>query len=165
MKGSAKMKPAIQEPLHDQLDAAQSPSETLPRCSYHSPRGRHCNARVSYPGGRLCPRHTKSKSYCPDPELAAELLGPITEFQSASDVTDFLSRLLILQAQDRISPRRAAVMAYTCNLLLRGLRAMDLEAIAAQAAEDAPGQQVVWELTRPTPDPVSDSTGAPIKPS
>ena len=159
------MKPANQEPMHDQPSIALASDQVLPRCSYHSPRGRHCNAHVSYPSARLCPRHLRSKSYRPDPELAGELLGTITEFESASDVTNFLSRLLILQAQDRISPRRAAVMAYTCNLLLRAHRAMDLEEIAAQAAEDAPGQQVVFELARPTRDPVSDSTGAPIKPS
>ena len=159
------MKPANQQPILDQPSIASPSGELLPRCSYHSPRGRHCNSRVSYPSARLCPRHTMSKSYRPDAELAADLLGPITQFQSSSDVTNFLSRLLILQAQDRISPRRAAVMAYTCNLLLRGLRAMDLEALAAQATEDAPGPQVVFDLVRPTRDPVSDTTGAPIKPS
>src|SRR5262249_39586505 len=156
-----KMNPPTQHPTTD-APISQAP-RPLPRCSYHSPAGRHCRSEVRSPGAHLCARHTYAKTYRPDPAVANELLGPLTEFQSASDVTDFLSRLLILQAQDRISPRRAAVMAYTCNLLLRGLRAIDLEILADEKANGGP--RVVFDLVRPTRDPVSDTTCAPIKPS
>ena len=43
--------------------------------------------------------------------LSAELIAGLTEFESAVPINDFLSRLLLLQAQERIPPRRAAVMA------------------------------------------------------
>jgi hypothetical protein len=59
--------------------------------------------------------------------LAAELIDGLTEFNSAIPINEFLSRLLRFQAQDRIPPRRAAVMAYTCNLLLRTLPAIEHE--------------------------------------
>jgi len=81
----------------------------------------------------------------PEPSLAAELLGLLTEFQSAAQINQFLSHLLLLLAQDRLSPRRGAVMAYTCNLLLRSLRAIDIEnKIAADVF-----QEIIFDLVRP----------------
>jgi hypothetical protein len=143
------MKPAIQQPAEHQPNVSPPPDVALPRCSYHSPRGSHCHSRVSYPTARLCPRHARTKDYRnPDPSLASELLGDLTEFQSAGEVNQFLSRLLLLLAQDRLSPRRGAVMAYTCNLLLRSLHAIDIE---NKIAADAP-QQVIFDLVRPKRD-------------
>ena len=144
------MKPAAQQPTDHQPDITPSPGQALPRCSYHSPRGRHCHASVCYPTARLCPRHSRAKDYRhPDPSLASELLGNLTGFQSAAEVNQFLSRMLLLLAQDRLSPRRGAVMAYTCNLLLRSLRAMDLESIANG---EEPQQEIIFDLPRPKRD-------------
>jgi hypothetical protein len=116
----------------ESIESASQPATSttgLPRCSHRTPKGRHCRAQARDSRSGLCPRHYfRPPDHQPDPSLASELLGPITQFQSTSDVTNFLSRLLILQAQDRISPRRAAVMAYTCNLLLRAFQSRDLEA-------------------------------------
>jgi len=121
-------------------------STGLPRCSHRTPAGRHCREQARDPRSGLCPRHYFRPSvHQPDPALAAELLGDLTEFQSAAEVNQFLSRLLLLLAQDRLSPRRGAVMAYTCNLLLRSLHAIDIE---NKIAAEAP-QEVVWDLPRP----------------
>ena len=153
------MKPATLEPTPVTV-------QTMPRCSHRTSTGRQCRSQANDTHSGLCLLHSaRATTRHAHPSVSSELLGPITEFQSASDVTDFLSRLLILQAQDRISPRRAAVMAYTCNLLLRAHRAMDLEAIAAQAAEDAPGQQVVFELTRSNRDTAPQTPAPTTKPS
>lgn len=48
----------------------------------------------------------------------------IQEFRAAVDIYHSLGELYKLQARNRITPRRAAVMAYTCNLLLRTLPAI-----------------------------------------
>src|SRR5215813_1711006 len=139
------MKPAqqtSQQPTHP--SSAQGVGASLPRCTHRTPTGRRCRAEVFDSRATFCRQHLFASAHrYSDPELAAELLGPLTDFNSASDVTDFLSRLLILQAKDRIAPRRAAVMAYTCNLLLRGLRAIDLESLAAQKADDQAAQQII----------------------
>lgn len=158
--------------------ATQPFTTGLPRCNHRTPAGRHCRAQARDTRSGLCPRHYfRPPDHQPDPALAAELLGPLTDFNSASDVTDFLSRLLILQARDRISPRRAAVMAYTCNLLLRGLRAVSVENRSSDDAEDAFPESLMDLVRRKreiaaqrisassATTPVSDSTGAPIKPS
>ena len=93
-----------------------------------------------------CPRHYfRPAAHQPDPVLASELVGSLTEFQSASEVNQFLSRLLVLLAQDRLSPRRGAVMAYTCNLILRSLHAIDIE---NKIADEAP-REIICDLVRP----------------
>ena len=43
-------------------------------------------------------------------DLSAYLTAGLTDFKSADTISDFLSRLLHLQSEDRISPRRAAVI-------------------------------------------------------
>jgi len=137
----------------------------LPRSSHRTPAGRHCRAQARDSRSGLCPRHYfRPPDHRPDPQLAAELLGPTTDFQSAEDVRDFLSRLLILLAQDRLSPRRAAVMIYGCNQLLRSLRAIDLEALAAETRENVPGHKVIFELTGPG-EASAGTQSTPVKPS
>jgi hypothetical protein len=100
----------------------------LSLCRHRTVSGRRCRLRVLNLESHLCFRHAQlrqKKRHAAD--LAGDLAGQLTEFTTAADLNTFLSRLLLLQARDRIAPRRAAVMAYTCNLLLRTLPAMDRE--------------------------------------
>jgi hypothetical protein len=100
----------------------------LSLCHHRTVSGRRCRLRVLNPESHLCFRHAQlrqKKRHAAD--LAGDLAGQLTEFTTAADLNTFLSRLLLLQAHDRIAPRRAAVMAYTCNLLLRTLPAIDRE--------------------------------------
>ena len=62
---------------------------------------------------------------------------------SASDINKVLSSLFLALSQDRIAARRAAVLAYIGNLLLRTLPAMDRE-----TGEDSP-VQVIFDMPRP----------------
>lgn len=73
-------------------------------------------------------------------DLSATLTADLSDFKSAVPINDPLSRLLLVLAQDRISPRRAAVLAYISNLLLRTLPAID--------REHNPDDD--WEFPRPT---------------
>jgi hypothetical protein len=50
--------------------------------------------------------------------IAAELLGPIEDFKTATAVNQALGRLFALAADNRIPPRNAAILAYICQLLL-----------------------------------------------
>jgi hypothetical protein len=80
---------------------------------------------VSDQDSGLCARHAALLQKDLDQaDLAACLIGDIQEFRSAADINHSLGELYKLQARNKITPRRAAVMAYTCNLLLRTLPAL-----------------------------------------
>jgi len=97
----------------------------LPHCQHRTPSGRRCRMAVSEPGSRLCSRHAAERQKeLDEADLSASLIGGIQEFRSAADINHSLGELYKLQARNKITPRRAAVMAYTCNLLLRTLPAI-----------------------------------------
>ena len=99
----------------------------LPRCQKHTRNGR-CRMLVADPSSPFCPEHARSAvHFRRAADLSTLLTEGLTEFKSATPINDFLSRLLLQQAEGRIPPRRAAVMAYTCNLLLRTLPALEHE--------------------------------------
>jgi len=51
-------------------------------------------------------------------DLSADLLPQLSQSSSAVDLRKFLSRLLVLVAQGRISSRRAAVLSHITHQLL-----------------------------------------------
>jgi hypothetical protein len=104
-------------------------SSTLLHCQYRSVSGRRfCRMAISDPDSGLCSKHAAQLQRDLDQaDLAASLIGDIQEFRSAADINHSLGELYKLQARNKISPRRAAVMAYTVNLLLRTLPAIALE--------------------------------------
>jgi hypothetical protein len=93
------------------------------RCTQLFSNGKRCRL-FAKPDSTLCPKHAGTEAG----ELAATLTSGLDEFTSAAPINQFLSRLLLLLAQDRISPRRGAVMAYTANLLLRSVTVMNQDA-------------------------------------
>ena len=106
-------------------------SSTPLHCQYRSASGRRfCRMAVSDPDSGLCSRHAALLQKDLDhADLAACLIGDVQEFRSAADINHSLGELYKLQARNKITPRRAAVMAYTANLLLRTLPAIALETI------------------------------------
>ena len=119
-----------------------------PRCTHRSASGGRCHT-IPLSGSALCAAHAKADASRREAEdLAATLTGGIDEFTSAAPVNRFLSRLLLLLAQDRISPRRGAVMAYTANLLLRSVSVMEQEAAAARDPKKHP-PRIIWDIPRP----------------
>jgi hypothetical protein len=104
---------------------------------------------VADPLASLCAEHARRRQKQDKAAgLTAELIAGLTEFKSAVPINDFLSRLLLFQAQDRIPPRRAAVMAYTCNLLLRTLPAIQHE----RSPQDDEPQRIIIDMPRPDRD-------------
>lgn len=117
-------------------------------CKHHTRKGR-CRMPVADPLNALCAEHApRQRKQDSAASLPAELIAGFTEFKSALPINDFLSRLLRFQAQDRISPRRAAVMAYTCNLLLRTLPALEHEL----NPQDREPQEIIFDMPRPKRD-------------
>jgi hypothetical protein len=111
----------------NQETANSNPVNELPRCQKHTRNGRY-RMLVADSSSTLCAEHSRTPSKNRNSaDLSAILTAGLTEFKSALPINDFLSRLLLNQAEGRIPPRRAAVMAYTCNLLLRTLPAIEHE--------------------------------------
>jgi hypothetical protein len=77
----------------------------------------------------------------------------MTKFETSDDINDVLSRLLILTSQNRVSPRRAAVIAYICNLLLRSI----------PREEDQP-PQIIVDMPGPERD-IQPQTAEPQSPA
>ncbi len=102
------------------------------RCAQIFSNGKRCRLPAN-PNSALCPKHAGTEAE----DLAATLTGGLDEFTSATPINQFLSRLLLLLAHDRISPRRGAVMAYTANLLLRTVSVMQQE--SAEASDPKTG--------------------------
>jgi hypothetical protein len=98
------------------------------RCNHRFPNGMRCRL-IGFGSQPFCPKHTQvAAPPQPNPaEIASTLTANLDDFTSAAQINDFLSRLLFLLAQDKISTRRAAVLAYITNQLLRTLPAIAKE--------------------------------------
>src|SRR5947208_14739896 len=121
-------------PMNPPTATAVTDSSSAPlHCQYRTASGRRCRMAVSDPHTGLCRKHAAERQQNLDQaDLAAALIGDIEEFRSASDINHSLGELYKLQARNMIAPRRAAVMAYTANLLLRTLPAIYAEENAEQ---------------------------------
>ena len=126
------------------------------KCSHFTARGRRCRLRALRSG--LCFRHAALQTQPAQPvdvDLSADFLIQLDDLQSADQINQFLAKLLILVVQNRISARRAAVLAYITNQLLRTLPAI--------AKEENGGQTtIIIDMQHPERSPcaVSGSTGA-----
>ena len=117
------------------------------RCQHRTPSGRQCRFRTSGAASRFCPRHNAIKKLRHSADLAAVLAaGDENTFQSAEGINHSLAELFTLLAKDRVSPRRAAVLAYIGSLLLRTLPAIEKE--TAAAPKNGP-VKVIWDLPCP----------------
>jgi hypothetical protein len=110
-------------------DQSTKPSSAKgPRCRHYTHHGRRCQLPVVDTRSGFCFRHVKPQPAPSDSaDLSAELLGELSEFESASDINKFLAKLLVLVTKGRVSPRRASVLAYITNQLLHSHRAIDRE--------------------------------------
>ena len=115
-----------------------------PHCSARTPSGRRCRMAISDPQSGLCFRHAAVRLKENSGDFSEALVCGIKEFHSAVDINHVLGELYKLLAADKISPRRGAVMAYTCNLLLRTLPAIEDEL-------NPPEQETQWILDLPRP--------------
>jgi hypothetical protein len=124
------------------------------RCTHRYPNGRRCRLSASLAHPNFCLTHARLPQNQPEPEIASVLIANLTDFTSASQINDFLSRLLLLLAQDKISTRRAAVLAYITNQLLRTLPAIAKEENSGETTIifDMPGP----DRDRPAPEHPGD---------
>ena len=101
------------------------PSRTT--CHHLYPSGRRCRLSVAS-GSLFCGQHAESGfGSVPDVDLSRHFGPDPLNFKSACEVNDFLCSLAKLMVENRISARRASVLAYIASLELRTLPEIDKE--------------------------------------
>jgi hypothetical protein len=116
-------------------------------CQHRSASGRRfCRLPISDHDSGLCSKHAADhQKELDQADLAAVLIGDIQEFRDAVTINHSLGELYKLLAKNKITPRRGAVMAYTANLLLRTLPAIEHET-------NPQNQEQRWIMDLPRPD-------------
>jgi len=134
------------------------------KCRHFTARGRQCRLRALRSG--LCFRHASLQLQPPQPvdvDLSADFLIQLDDLRSADQINQFLAKLLILVVQNRISARRAAVLAYITNQLLRTLPAIDRELNPPQDSNAPP--EIIVDMPGPDRDlvPTPEPTYADVR--
>ncbi len=121
------------------------PSTILSRpvCRYIYDSGRRCRFPV-LPSANFCVRHVESQLKAKlDADLTRHFGPHPLNFRSACEINEFLCSVARLTIEDRISVRRASVLAYIASLELRTLPAIDHE--LGYTADDDGMQRIVFE--------------------
>ncbi len=100
------------------------------RCAHRSSGGRRCRLSVSDPRSVFCPQHRSEQLEEEAADHFSYLSRNFQYFQTAQGINYSLMNLYQLLAQNRISPRRAAVLSHICGLLLRTLPQIDADKAA-----------------------------------
>jgi len=136
---------AVQQSAPPNDPAPKTASKDETRCEHLFPNHTRCRLQASAANPRFCPRHAKLPENLQPPNVTSELFGNPVKMEELDDIYDFLTNLLYLLSENRISTRRAAVLAYISNQLFR-----TLTAIERKEAEATP--QFVFDAPRPKPD-------------
>jgi hypothetical protein len=120
-----------------------NPAVLSTRCTYRSASGRQCRLTIFDPQSGLCANHHADLKQNERADLADILFRDAQDFQTAQGINYALRSLHWLVGKNRISSRRANVLAYICGLLLRTLPAI--------AAERQAG--ITYIPNPPEPDP------------
>lgn len=129
--------------------AASCHTNDSTRCRHRTFEGRRCRLSVSDPLSGLCGKHLLAREqHIEAADLTLSLTGELARFSDPYRINEFLSRLLLLLAQGRISPRQAGVMAYISSLHLRTLEAIERDNIRDANAEP----RIILDGPRPQRD-------------
>ena len=116
------------------------------RCLHRYHNGAQCRLRGSESQSGLCSRHFRlNAAALPSaPNDSVDL----SKFSSAEDLGEFLTGLLLQATKGRVSPRRAAVLAYITNQLLHSRCVVEKELDKESDKEP----QIIFDLPRPKRD-------------
>jgi len=130
------------------------------RCAHRFPNSKRCRLYVRTLDSAYCSAHAKLPQNQQDsPETAASLTADLREFRSAIPINEFLARLLLLLAENKISARRAAVLAYITNQLLHTLPAIDRE-LNPKPGKNEP-VEIIFDMPGPDRDRDPDNDQRP----
>jgi hypothetical protein len=132
---------------------------SITTCRHRTRTGRRCHFPVSE-NSALCFRHAaRLETRLIDADLSAAFGNEPLDFRSAVQINDFLAKLSSLLIQNRISSRRAAVLAYIANLELRTIPAIEHELSPSGGfpkivfgSSESPGDQPSLDDRNPFPE-------------
>ncbi|MGB2590480.1 MAG: hypothetical protein WBG02_08935 [Candidatus Acidiferrum sp.] len=166
---------------------AQSTNRTtineVTRCSHRTAAGRQCRQLSADSRSGLCAHHRDLQRQKEADDLSQDLLARSQNFQTGQGINFALANIYRLLATNRISARRASVLAYINSLLLRTFPAIDYDrehgykdptipkpviaqpaAAQSSPAESAPAHTVVVQpsasSTNPSPQAANASSSA-----
>ncbi len=128
-----------------------SPVPADSRCAYRFSNGKRCRRPGLESQSGLCSYHFGQRVIAPPPapsdfaDLSEYLLPKVTRFTAAEDLRDYLTRLLFLMTEGRVSPRRASVLAYITTQLLH-------THVAVEKELDKESDNIIFDLPRPKRD-------------
>ena len=128
------------------------------RCTFTSASGGRCRMFASS-GSPYCPHHAKSKLLVTS-ALATELIQAAGSLASPEEVNHVLAKIFLALADDRLTTRKASVLSYIGQMLLRSHREIAFhkklaeEAAAREAEEEDAYAGSSWNIPRPIRDPV-----------
>lgn len=96
-------------------------------CHLRWPSGRRCRLASEHPNSSFCATHATLEQNHHNGDRLYDLLQHDNDLLTATEINKSLASLYMLLAEDRISPRRGAVLAYISNLMLRSLPAVEKE--------------------------------------
>jgi hypothetical protein len=113
------------------------------RCVHRDASGRQCRLLAPQGPSGVCPHHLALQKQKEATDIYHHLIHNAQGLQTAQGINFTLTNLYGLLATDRISARRASVLAYISSLLLRTLPAIDADLEAG-----------VQDPTKPAPAPI-----------
>lgn len=129
----------------------QTADSVLLRCTHRTTGGRQCRLLASDAHSGLCPQHHAEQKQQQEDDHFDYLIRNNQCFQTAQGINFSLGNLYALLAQNLISPRRAAVLAYVSSLMLRTLPQIDADTAAGILDPSKPPDKPL-----PTPNPAPD---------
>jgi hypothetical protein len=144
------------------LNLFSSPQKSaLPRCAHLSPAGRQCTQPVCSSDPDYCFTHKPKLPPTPSPEslLAADLTQAAGSLNSPEDVNRVLTKIFLALIEDRISVKKAGILTYLAQNILRAQREIafhqKLKADALRREEEAESNKScmgTYEIPRPKRD-------------
>jgi hypothetical protein len=130
-------------------------------CVFRAPSGRFCRMPIADRDSGLCYRHAFDQKKQASADLLQRLTTDSDDFTTALGIHNSLSELYKLLAADLITARRAAVLAYIANLLLRTIPIVHSELNPDADNEPAKFTVDFGDLPRPNRQLATNTTESP----
>lgn len=100
-------------------------SKDANRCTFVYANHGRCRRPAQDPQSGLCAQHASAKQPRDTDNLCEDLFGEahptkLPKLHTPEEISDFLTNVIVLFAEGRITPRRATVLTYASSLLMRG---------------------------------------------
>ena len=128
--------PSIPSSSSPESESPISKNQRPPRCTFSTSDNRRCTMLRHDSHPSFCLFHArKERILLESDQIGPELVPPSGKFHSYTELNDSLTRLWTLLADDRISRKRAATLAYVGSLILPTLMRLHSEASARRLNE------------------------------